>query len=70
MKFPNESIYTDDNVQTYKNILLTTNAHRRDYIPHTQVMGNKGYKYKNIIAPLVLGKNVGMGISKRVNLPR
>ena len=33
-------------------------------------MDSKGYKYKNIIAPLVSGKKVGTGITKRVDLPR
>jgi len=28
MKFPNESICTDDDVQTYRSILLMTNAHQ------------------------------------------
>ncbi|KYN29370.1 hypothetical protein ALC57_01189 [Trachymyrmex cornetzi] len=70
MKFPNESICTDDDVHTYRSILLTTNAHRRGHSPSNQVMGSKGYKYKNIIAPLVLDKKVGTGINKRVDLPR
>ncbi|KYN14209.1 hypothetical protein ALC57_13593 [Trachymyrmex cornetzi] len=71
MKFPNESICTDDDVHTYRSILLTTNAHRRGHSPNNQVMGiSKGYKYKNIIAPLVLDKKVGTGINKRANLPR
>jgi len=33
-------------------------------------MSSKGYKYKNIIAPLVSGKKVETGINKRMNLPR
>ena len=33
-------------------------------------MGSKGYKYKNIIAPLVSSKKVGTRINKRVNLSR
>ncbi|KYN29350.1 hypothetical protein ALC57_01210, partial [Trachymyrmex cornetzi] len=70
IKFPNESICTDDDVHTYRSILLTTNAHRRGHSPSNQVMGSKGYKYKNIIAPLVSDKKVGTGINKRANLPR
>ncbi|KYN14720.1 hypothetical protein ALC57_13063 [Trachymyrmex cornetzi] len=70
IKFPNESICTDDDVHTYRSILLTTNAHRRGHSPSNQVMGSKGYKYKNIIAPLVLDKKVGTGINKKANLPR
>jgi len=33
-------------------------------------MGSKGYKYKNIIAPLVSDKKIGTGINKSVDLPR
>jgi len=64
MKFLTESIFTDADVQIYRNILLKTNAHRRDHSPNNQVMGSKEYKYKNIIAPLILGKKVGTGIKK------
>ncbi|KYQ47212.1 hypothetical protein ALC60_13769 [Trachymyrmex zeteki] len=70
MKFPNENICTDDDIQTYKSILLTTNAYRRGHSADSQVLGNKGYKYKNIIAPLVLGKKVGTDINKRSDIPR
>ncbi|KYM95695.1 hypothetical protein ALC62_13661 [Cyphomyrmex costatus] len=69
MKFPNESICTDDDVQTYKSILLTTNAYQRGHNAGNQVLGNKGHKYKNIIAPLVLGKKLGTGIKKKLDLP-
>ena len=31
MKFPNKSICTDDDVQTYRSLLLTTNAHWRGH---------------------------------------
>ncbi|KYQ53669.1 hypothetical protein ALC60_04233 [Trachymyrmex zeteki] len=70
MKFPNENIYTDDDMHNYKSILLTTNAYRRGHSANSQVLGNKGYKYKNIIAPLVLGKKFGTGINKRSDIPR
>jgi len=56
MKFPNEGICTDDDVQTYRSILLTTNAHQRSHNPSNQIMDNKGYEYKNTVS-LVLGKN-------------
>ncbi|KYN00592.1 hypothetical protein ALC62_08630 [Cyphomyrmex costatus] len=69
IKFPNESICTDDDVETYKSILLTTNVYRRGHNAGNQVLGNKGHKYKNIIAPLVLGKKVGTGIKKKLDLP-
>ncbi|KYQ51397.1 hypothetical protein ALC60_09498 [Trachymyrmex zeteki] len=70
MKFPNENICMDDDMQTYKSILLITNAYRHGHSADSQVLGNKGYKCKNIIAPLVLGKKVGTGINKRFDIPR
>ncbi|KYQ47055.1 hypothetical protein ALC60_13930 [Trachymyrmex zeteki] len=70
MKFPNEDICTDNVMQIYKSILLTTNAYRRGHSADSQILGNKRYKYKNIIAPLVLDKKVGTGINKRSDIPR
>ena len=52
MKFNNENICTDVDVQIYRSILI--NAHRWDHSPNNQVMVSK--RYKNIIAPLLLGK--------------
>ncbi|KYN42689.1 hypothetical protein ALC56_02889, partial [Trachymyrmex septentrionalis] len=67
----NVSICTDDDVQTYKSILLTTNVHWRDHSPSNQVMDSKRYKYKIIIAPLIApGKKVETKINKRVDLSR
>ena len=48
-KIPNNAIYTKNDKQTYRHILLTTNAHRRDYNARMPVKSNKGHKYKNII---------------------
>ena len=48
MKFPNENICTD--VQTYRSILLMTNAHRCGHSPNNQVMDSKGYKYNSAIS--------------------
>ena len=48
------SVYTVDDLKSYHRILLATNAHRKG---HTgQVLGNKGYKYKHIIGPLLRGE--------------
>ena len=52
-RIPDDAIYTEDDKQTYKSILLATNAHRRGHNALLPVLGNKGYKYKNIIAPLL-----------------
>lgn len=64
-KFPNDAVYTEDDKQIYKSILLTTNAHRRNHSALNPIMGNRGHKYKEIIAPLVSGVNKkGAGVTK------
>jgi hypothetical protein len=52
-RLPDEAIFTEDDKQMYTSILLATNAHRRSHSADNPIMGNKGYKYKHIIAPLV-----------------
>ncbi|KYN09522.1 hypothetical protein ALC57_18360, partial [Trachymyrmex cornetzi] len=71
-KIPNDAIYTENDKQTYKHILLTTNAHRRDNNARMPIKNNKGHKYKNIIAPLLVtrsvsGTSIGSGI--KTNIP-
>ncbi|XP_011684313.1 PREDICTED: uncharacterized protein LOC105447804 [Wasmannia auropunctata] len=46
--YPNEAVYTDDDLQKYQSILLTTNAYRRDPSAQGQIMGNKGHNLRNI----------------------
>lgn len=66
---PDETVYTDNDKQTYKIILLTTNAHKRHHDPNLPVKGNKGKKWRNIIGPLVSGESrVGAGIPSAVRL--
>jgi len=65
-KIPNETIYI--RVLKYTSILLTTNAHKRGYSTHNPIMGNKGHKYKSIIASLMSGKRIGKDISRAVTL--
>ena len=50
-RIPDDTIYTENNKLTYKSILLATNA--RSHKADNPILGNKGYKYKNIIAPLI-----------------
>lgn len=51
-KIPNLDIVTDEDLQTYKTILVDTNAHRRNFDPNKPIKSNKGYKYMNVIKPL------------------
>lgn len=55
-KISNNNIYTQDDKRTYKKLLLTTNAHRCSHDVFIPIMGNKGYKYKYIISPLLFAK--------------
>ncbi|KAL6256711.1 hypothetical protein P5V15_011638 [Pogonomyrmex californicus] len=52
-RLPDDAVFTEDDKQTYKSILLTTNAHRRGHSAHNPIKSNRGSKYINIIAPLV-----------------
>ncbi|XP_070154031.1 uncharacterized protein [Polyergus mexicanus] len=52
-KIPDDVIYTEDDKQTYKSMLLTTNAHKRNHDAQGRLMGNRGYKCKEIIAKLI-----------------
>lgn len=45
--------YTDQDLATYKEILLQTDAHRKGYKPGAQISSNKHSKYTNIIKPLM-----------------
>lgn len=69
-RIPDDMVYTEDDKQKYKSILLTTNAHRRDHSALNPILGNRGYKYKNIIAPLLSDekKRVGRGLPRTMAL--
>lgn len=63
-RLPTEGSYTKKDLQTYRKILLLTNAYRRGRNSRLPVMGNKGYKYKKIIGPLIshlIGEKSGSG---------
>ncbi|KMQ85375.1 hypothetical protein RF55_16132, partial [Lasius niger] len=66
-RIPDDDIYTDDDMYKYKSILLATNAHKRNYDAQGQLLSNRGYKYKHIIAPLLpiapKKKKSGRGVS-------
>lgn len=50
--------FNDEDLINYKTILLATNAHKRNHSPGSQVLGNKGYKYKQIINKLFEDKTI------------
>ncbi|XP_067214604.1 uncharacterized protein [Linepithema humile] len=59
-RLPDDTLCTEADKQKYKSILLSTNAHRRGHNAHLPVLGNKGYKYKHIITPLISKKGGGV----------
>ncbi|KAB0805435.1 hypothetical protein PPYR_02405 [Photinus pyralis] len=63
LKKPHNYSFKDS--QSYKDILLATNAYKRNYDPRQQIMGTKSHKYVNIVKPL-LSEHFGAGV-KEVN---
>lgn len=52
-KKPDLNIITENDKENYKSILLNTNVHRRGYDPNQQINSNRGFKYLQIIKPLL-----------------
>lgn len=48
--------YNKNDLKTYKNILIATNAHKRNYKPDSQIKGTKSFKYQYIIKKLFIPK--------------
>jgi hypothetical protein len=70
-RIPDEDVYTETDMQKYKSMLLATNAHTRNYGEGERVMGNRGHKYKHIIAPLFKvesKKKSGRGLPRAMTL--
>jgi len=66
-----DDVCTEDDKQKYKNMLLTSNAHRYNHDPHDRVQGNREYKYKHVIAPLMSTepkKKSGKGLPRAMTL--
>lgn len=49
---PDLSLITDMDKKIYKDILIDTSAHKRDFNPKGQIRGDKGLKYREIIKPM------------------
>lgn len=65
-RIPDDTVYTDADKQKYKSILLTTNAHRRNHNAANPLLGNRGYKYKHIIASLLeIQPRTGRGFAQK-----
>ncbi|XP_015607655.1 uncharacterized protein LOC107273704 [Cephus cinctus] len=65
-KVPDESSITQDDMDNYKNIILTTNSHRKYYKPDGEIRKSKSFKFNNVIAKLIEQSSVtGKGIVPR-----
>ncbi|KMQ83996.1 hypothetical protein RF55_18624, partial [Lasius niger] len=69
-RIPDDIIYTENDMQKYKSILLATKAHKRNYDAQGQLRSNGGYKYKQIIAPLMSIEPKKKVSGKAVFMPR
>ena len=55
IRIPNVHTYTDAGIHSYRRILLSTNAHKRNHSWSKRTLGNKRYKYKKIISAIIGG---------------
>lgn len=49
---PDLNVVTEKDKTDYKEMLINSNAHKRDFDPNGQLKGDKGLKYRTIIKPL------------------
>ncbi|KYN17531.1 hypothetical protein ALC57_10180, partial [Trachymyrmex cornetzi] len=67
-------LYTEDDMNNYKSMLLATNAHKHKHHSQGRLLSNRGYKYKHIIAPLMSmtpkkqSKKSGKGLPRAMTL--
>ena len=52
-RIPDDLLYTEDDMNKYKSMLLATNAHKHKHHSQGRLLSNRGYKYKYVIAPLM-----------------
>ncbi|XP_023289353.1 uncharacterized protein LOC111674184 [Orussus abietinus] len=52
-KVPDETDFTQDDLDNYREIIVATNAYRKYYTPHGAVRGSNISKFRNIIVKLI-----------------
>lgn len=57
-KYPNDDLYSAEDLKNYRHIVAKTHANKRYYKPSGQIAGSKLVKYKKIIAPIAIGKGL------------
>lgn len=68
MNVPDEKVFTERDLSTYKKLLERTNGHKQFYNADSQRNSNRGHKYRVIIKPMFTNTPTGSGMS--VNKPR
>lgn len=68
-KTPNLTLVDQDDTRNYKQMLIDTNAHRRDYESSKPIKSNKGLKYLRIIKPLFQVQERSKASGKGIELP-
>lgn len=61
-RLPSDDLYTDDDLKTYKSILIATNAHKKGYKYHNNLRRDNSLKYRHVIKDLFGAGKVGKGI--------
>jgi hypothetical protein len=51
-RLPNSDVYTADDLNVYKSILIATNAHKKGYDFYNQIRRDKSLKYRHVIRDL------------------
>jgi len=64
-KLPNQNKYNAGDLETFKTMLVQTNAHRKNHDPTGQIIGSKAVKYTDIIKPMFTSKK-GKGVYKKL----
>ncbi|KYN01983.1 hypothetical protein ALC62_07200 [Cyphomyrmex costatus] len=68
-RIPDDTLQTEQDMREYKSMLQATNAHKHKHHSQGRVLANRGYKYKNIIKPLVTPKKKsGKGLPRAMTL--
>jgi len=55
-RIPDDLLYTEDDMNKYKSMLLAMNAHKHKHQSQGRLLSNRGYKYKYVIAPSITPK--------------
>lgn len=58
--------YNNNELEQYKQILILTSAHRRNYKKNMQINGNKSRKYSNIIREMFKSESKSCGTGMRI----